>query len=353
MITDSKICSKTADVLILPTDTYGEVKLNISSFRKEDVEHSGYKYLSVFVGNETGKYNPIVIQGKHRIEGNYLVFSPHFPFERGLLYVVRIRNVNTEDTYQSFRLENNRIVDSAKVVSIYPSGNELPENLLRFYIYFNTPMKNGQALKYIQLKDANGEIDAHAFMEFKQELWSPDGKRLTVLFDPGRVKRGVSTNMEFGPALTQGNQYYLVISGKWQDIYGQELHVETRNEFKVGEAYRNKIEVSEWQIREPNANSHDGLCIQFHRMIDHALLQLMLHIEDKGKSLIAGNWKVSDNGRLVQFIPEEKWKKGEYYIMIDHRLEDVAGNNLDGPLDQVISDDKQITSTHQIIDFSI
>lgn len=48
-------------------------------------------------------------------------------------------------------------------------------------------------------------VSGHAqALAIKEELWSSDGKRLTILFDFGRIKRGVSTNRRQGPALEKG-----------------------------------------------------------------------------------------------------------------------------------------------------
>ena len=214
-------------------------------------------------------------------------------------------------------------------------------------------MKKGQALKYISLTDAAGNIDSHAFMEFKQELWSPDGKRLTILFDPGRIKRGVSTNMELGPALLEGRQYHVTISGSWKDVYGQELLVETRKDFVVGNAYRQHVKVHEWMIDEPGANSYDALLLQFDRIMDHALLQSMIQVKDRKNKLIAGHWEILKQEQLIQFIPEKKWQKGEYHIVIDSRLEDVAGNSLQNLLDHHENDAENNSSPQQLIDFEI
>ncbi len=339
MISYLKLHGQTDPELILPTELNGTVQLNISAFSNRDSENFGYEYLAVFVKNQGEKYGSIPVQGRHTIEGDYLVFSPYFPFEKGMTYVVKAKNVDTDRSYsfQSFQIGKKQTFDKAKVISIYPSSNELPENLLRFYIYFNTPMKKGQALKYIQLVDSAGNIDSHAFMEFKQELWSPDGKRLTILFDPGRIKRGVATNMELGPVLVKGHQYNLTISDEWKDVYGQPLLEETTKEFVATQAYRESIRVNEWGILKPNDNSYDTLSIHFDRVMDHALIQSMIQFEDEENNLIVGHWEVLEGEQLIQFIPEAKWQRGNYQIVFDSRLEDVAGNNLNSLLDESVT----------------
>ena len=267
--------------------------------------------------------------------------------------MVRTMNANATYCYQSFHIEKKKRHKQAKVERIYPSASQLPENLLRFYIYFNTPMKKGQALQHIQLIDQKGSIDKHAFMKFKQELWSADGKRLTLLFDPGRIKRGVSTNISKGPAMLEGNHYTLKISGAWQDVYGQKLAVNTTKEIKVVNAYRHHIKVHDWAIVKPKLNSHDSLIINFDRIIDHALIQSMIKIVHNKDNLVAGYWKILENETSITFIPKKKWKTGDYQIIINSHLEDVAGNNLQNLLDHIKTDEEKNNDTHHYFEFKI
>ncbi|MFK7787490.1 MAG: hypothetical protein AB8B56_20370 [Crocinitomicaceae bacterium] len=323
-------------MVILPNEINGNVQLNISAIPNLDIEKLGYEYFSVFVENEGAEYSSNAVQGRHTIEEGYLVFSPYFPFERGMNYVIRTKNtdVDSDYSYQSFQVGKKRPVDEAKVINVYPLAHELPENLLRFYMYFNTPMKKGQALQHVELADAQGNVDNRVFMEFKQELWSADGKRLTLLFDPGRIKRGVSTNVALGPALLEGNMYQLNISGEWQDVHGQDLSVDFTKEFVVGQAYRQHIKVNDLAIDEPEANSLDALTINFSRVMDHALIQSMIQLKNEENHPIAGRWGVSQDETKAIFFPEETWETGSYHILFNGSLEDVTGNNLDNLLDE-------------------
>lgn len=90
-------------------------------------------------------------------------------------------------------------------------------------------MTRGEAWKRIRLLDAKGEAVPLAFLEIDQELWDRDTTRLTILFDPGRIKRGVLPLEEVGPALQSGRSYTLVVDRNWQDAQGQPLLTEFRN----------------------------------------------------------------------------------------------------------------------------
>ncbi len=340
--------------LVLPKKPEGVILWNVSAFSKEGGANLGYDELAVFVTNAAGENSSVPVQGRFAQNADHLIFTPFYPFENGLTYTVRTKHLDTDEyLYRAFALESNEIHDVAELLRIYPSADLLPENLLRFYFCFSTPMKKGEMLKYIQLVDSKGNKDSHAFMQFKQELWSPDGKRLTLLFDPGRIKRGVSSNVELGPALLEGNTYQLIISGEWQDVYGQKLGASATKTFEVGTAYRTAINISSWNLDTPEVKSAQPLSIHFGRIMDHALAQSMIQIKNEENGTIEGDWKMSESEFIASFIPTEKWQKGHYQILVDNRFEDVTGNNLNNLLDQPKTEQHLKSKTHYSIKFEI
>ena len=84
-------------------------------------------------------------------------------------------------------------------------------------------MQRGEAWRRVHLYDAAGKLVELPFLELQQELWDPDYKRLTVLFDPGRIKRGLLPLQESGPAIEEGKEYTLVIDRTWIDAAGSPL----------------------------------------------------------------------------------------------------------------------------------
>ncbi len=349
---NSGAVAQTVPELLLPDTLDGVVRLDVSSIPDQEREAD---LLMVFVENEAETYVSNAVQGRYTRVGDYLNFEPYFPFEAGLTYVAKVRTSHSENpyNYRRFQIGEKRAVEEAKVLSIFPSASELPENVLRFYIHFNSPMRKGQSLRYIQLVDSNGNIDGQAFMEFKQELWSTDGKRLTILLDPGRIKRGVATNRSLGPALLEGKSYTLSISGDWTDVYGQALSGDITKEIVVVSPYRRQMEVNEWALDLPSSNSQDTLSIHFDRILDYALIQSMIQIEDEEGNLLDGHWEVFEHEQLIQFIPRGNWRKGNYRIVVDSRLEDVAGNSLQNLLDHLETDGGNSEAPYQVVEFKL
>jgi hypothetical protein len=86
-------------------------------------------------------------------------------------------------------------------VAISPAADLLPANILRFYVQFSAPAEAAFERAQLRLIAADGEVVPDAFLVLNEELWSPDGRRLTVLMEPGRIKRGMGPDSAHAPAL--------------------------------------------------------------------------------------------------------------------------------------------------------
>ncbi len=94
--------------------------------------------------------------------------------------------------------------DDAACSQVTPSADVWPENVLRLYLTFSAPMRIGEAWRHIRMLDDAGRPMGGMFVEIEQELWDPEGRRLTVLFDPARIKRGLVDHINEGPPLSVG-----------------------------------------------------------------------------------------------------------------------------------------------------
>ena len=102
------------------------------------------------------------------------------------------------------------VTPAAHVEHVYPSADVLPSNQLRLYIYFSAAMSRGEAEQRIHILDADGKVLRGVFLP-GQELWDPMNRRLTMTFDPGRIKRDLTSNRAMGPPIADGRRYTLVI----------------------------------------------------------------------------------------------------------------------------------------------
>src|SRR6185503_19272834 len=123
------------------------------------------------------------------------------------------------------------------------------------YIFFSAPMQRGEVWGHIHLLKQDGSRVEAPFLEIDQGLWDRDYRRLTVLFDPGRIKRGLVPNQEDGLALEEGKSYTFSIDREWLDGNGVPLAEPYRKTFRVGPADRDPIDPSKWKITSPKAGT--------------------------------------------------------------------------------------------------
>ena len=88
---------------------------------------------------------------------------------------------------------------------------------------FSAPMSLSGGSANIHLIDDRGRAVPDPFLPLDVALWNEDRTRYTVLYDPGRVKRGIRPNEELGRALVAGRTYTLVVDENWRDAFGQPL----------------------------------------------------------------------------------------------------------------------------------
>ncbi len=327
--------------LTLPEQTHANIEFALPKNHATDIDGNAAEALQVFVGDRqsccTGK-TPIA--GRYHIDGNTITFDPAFDFIRGQVYTIRTQqHSNTADAIfdlQEFTIESTEASTLPEVLAIYPGGELIPENTLRFYVHFSVPMQPHMATRFIKLIDASGQTDSEAFMQFKQELWSEDRKRLTLLMDPGRIKRGVEQNLRLGPALVEGQHYSIVVDAGWAAAAGSLKSQRFEKSFAVSKALRTLPDTDNWQITPPESNSRHALEIRFDRPFDHQLAQTAISIFDNHGNPLNGAVSLHNHEHTWRFIPEQHWSTRTYRISVDARLEDVAGNNFIELLDHAV-----------------
>jgi hypothetical protein len=275
------------------------------------------------VRTETAAADAPSLLGTYSVEQGRLYFRPRFPISPGVRVLAVLSRPGAPRIELSFETPPAPPHAAARVVGVYPSAPLLPENLLKFYIEFSAPMSRGEAWRHLRLLDAAGKPVDLPFLEIDEELWDAEGRRLTVLFDPGRIKRGVLPLVETGPALAEQNQYTLVVDSKWRDAAGSPLAAEVRKTFGVAAADRAPIDPADWKLSVPAAASRDPLVVRFPEPLDYALLHRMLSVDS-----VQGVISLGAEEREWRFVPDQPWRKGDHALTIDASLEDLAGNRV-------------------------
>lgn len=281
----------------------------------------------------------VAMLGAYRVQADVLRFEPQFPLEPGLTYRAEFRptqlprQINAPPLTSTLRLSPRDLTPTTIVTHVYPSGDVVPENLLKFYIHFSAPMQRGNIYDHIQLRDSTGKFVELPFLEIDEELWDTTLTRLTVFIDPGRIKRGVLPLEEIGPSLQAGKSYTLVIRPAWKDSNGAPLKAAFEKSFRVVAPDREPPDPKRWQLQMPSADTRTPLVVIFPEPMEHALTLRLITVVNAAGQVVAGQPTLTDREQRWSFTPQTAWPRGAYRLVIQTTLEDLAGNNIGKPFE--------------------
>jgi hypothetical protein len=299
------------------------------------------RILAVRVATGAAREAPPML-GAYSVSGGALVFTPRFDLKPGLRYEATFDASQlpgaTEGSTDRFTVEiqlpgGEPPAPETRIEAIHPSGDELPENLLRFYIQFSAPMRQGESYRFVHIVAIGGDEVELPFLELAEELWDPRGQRLTLLLDPGRIKRGLVPHEEVGLALRAGTRYALVVDRTWRDARGAPLVEGLRKEFLALAPDRSSPIPAEWQVGAPEAGTREPLVLRFPGPLDHALLHRLVWVEDESGEPVRGAVETRDHETRWLFVPERQWRDGSHSVRVDPALEDLAGNSVGRPFE--------------------
>ncbi|HEY1531150.1 MAG TPA: hypothetical protein VGF80_10070 [Galbitalea sp.] len=228
-------------------------------------------------------------------------------------------------------------------IRISPEATVLPANTLRFYILFSRPGEAHFDRNSLWLLDADNRVVADPFLVLSQELWSRDGRRLTILMEPSRIKRGLGGDPSHEPALVVGRTYSLVISA---------LGHAARHTFRVSEPVLEAVDEARWSLDSPSAGSLDPLAVHFDRVMDAALCEDEIGVLTESGEAVQTRTLVAPDGTTAWLIPSQPWLAGEHRLVVSDRFEDVCGNRLGEALDHVHDPGTGESPRHGVIAFA-
>lgn len=277
-----------------------------------------------------GKTTAPPMAGRFLVEGPSVWFAPRFPFGDGVSYSLLVEPGGDADGPEVWEIQrpSPEAPSTTEVVEIYPTAADLPVNLLRVYVHFSAPMSEGWAVRAITVSLADtGETLEDVFLPPEPELWDAQRKRLTMLLDPGRIKRGLVPNLEFGYPLVEGATVHISVAPAFRDAAGQPLRAGAERSYSIGPALRSRIDPTAWQLTPPAAGTRKPLLVEFDRPLDHGLLQHCLSVQDGHGRTVAGLAEIAARERVWRFTPDNPWTTGEHRLVVEPRLEDIAGNS--------------------------
>jgi hypothetical protein len=279
-----------------------------------------------FVLRRSGGGAPLF--GRWEREADRQIFVPVLPLPAGESFVVEWTGAAGEVFRREFRTAV--AAATAPEVELRPAGVPLPANALKIYLHFSEPMEQGVFLERLRLYEGDGREIVGPFRE--TELWSPDGRRLTVWFHPGRQKTGVNLNLDEGPVLRAGARCRLVVAGSWRSVAGVALGRDRVFEWEVGPVDHHLPELATFRLEAPAAGGREPLVVDTLEPLDPGVLAGALRVHRLGQA-VAGRVEVGADGRRWSLVPAAAWLAGDYELQADPDLEDLAGNSLVKPFE--------------------
>jgi hypothetical protein len=300
------------------------------------------------------------VAGQYAIADGAVRFTPMFPLDPGRPYTVVFDPSAVPGGALAAVPKISRVVSipagaasaPVTVASVYPTANAVPANLLRMYIEFSGPMGSRGGQEYITIKDARDQEIPDALLPLDTALWNPEHTRFTVLFDPGRVKRGILPNRRMGRPLTPGETFTLIVHAGWPDAHGVPTASTFQREYRVGPAIERGLDPRAWNVSTPPAGSREPLTVEFPWPLDRALLQRALTLARRDAP-IAGDVTVPSGERRWFFTPRGVWQAGDYALVAQPELEDVAGNRVGHAFETGASDADDARARPARIPFTI
>ena len=289
--------------------------------------------LRVFVKETREAEQPVI--GTCKLGERCVLFQPRFPLQAGVLYVAefRSRSQSAAVTLQELSLPELKRVRTAEVALLTPSAQILPQNLLKFYVHFTAPMSQGVAYDFIELSTVDGQVLEHPFLEISEELWDPSGRRLTLLLDPGRVKRGLVPREEDGPIFMAGYDYRLTIKADWPDAQGIPLTKGFVKEFRIAAEDFRQPDPANWVIQPARARTREPLTFVFPEPLDRATVASGISFRNARGHVIPGEFTFSAHETRAHFTPTKAWRAELVDVVISPIIEDLAGNSIERPFE--------------------
>jgi hypothetical protein len=314
----------------LESDRHIEISMRLTSqltqVLKQAKDPTDFEFASgilhIAVVGSKGQTGPPIF-ARYRVNKSRLILKPKYPLLAGVTYRITARD-GEESVSREYKVASKTVTERPRVTSIYPSGSILPANCLKFYVHFSKPMREGRVIfEQIEIRDQEGQVVHDPWR--RTELWSDDAKRLTLWIHPGRIKQGVNLRDDFGPVLKPKQKYRLVITQRVKDVEGASLSKAFEKEFSTIAEDRSRPKPSRWILNQPKIGSREPIVIQFGEPLDRALLSRMITVR-RDSSRLPGSLLIGKHETSWSFKPQTAWRAEKHSIIVDGRLEDLAGN---------------------------
>ena len=164
-----------------------------------------------------------------------------------------------------------------------------------------------------------------------EELWDPEFKRLTMTLDPGRIKRGLTSNETLGPPLTEGKRYTLVIDASWPDARGVPMVEGSRKRSAADprNAFRPILAVDRDRAEGGHMRCRNS---RFPTPMNYPLLQRMIRVSGP-RGILNGTVEIARQETEWRFVPQQPWATRRLPAHCGYGARRRAGNHIGEPFD--------------------
>ncbi len=286
-----------------------------------------------------GVATTVPLAGVAQRQGARILFKPQFPFRANSIYRVEIHpDCPTADCAEGwhlqarFAMESPTALAAPRVLAIYPSAGVVPSNVLRIHVAFSQPMAQGDVYRHVSLLDNAGVPLRDPFLNLRRGLWNDTQTRLTILFDPGRLKRGVGPNLTVGSPLEPGRTYTLRVGKDMRAADGTTLGEDHEFAIEVGSPVYAQVDLEDWTLVPP-INRTEPLLVRTDVFLDQVGVEQNVRVLDAVGNEVAGRIETGLGTPGWRFVPDRDWAAGSYRVAIKADLEDVSGNSFRTPFD--------------------
>jgi len=195
----------------------------------------------------------------------------------------------------------------AIAASVTPSGDCVPENLLRIELHLAHPLWPALAMDHVRLVDEDGETIAGAFLDLP--LPGDGGRTITLLLHPGRVKTGVGANVAMGRALRAGHDVGLVVDDP-------RLPAPIRKRWHVTQAKDEGLLARDGRLTLPAVGSRSPLRVTLDSALTSSSARLIA-VRAPGGERMAGVASLRAGETVWEFVPTRTWRAGTPFEATD------------------------------------
>lgn len=218
--------------------------------------------------------------------------------------------------------------EPSRVLAVYPLKDTLPANILLFHVFFSQPMvEDAQAYNYVHIINEKGIQIPFAWRQ--KASWSDSGKQLILMVHPGRIKNGISYAKDAGPLFETGKFYTFVVNDSIKPLIpGTKVKAYSKKLYVMKDDHKLPQFISYTKVNKLKMNTRQNLSIAFNEPMDYGAVSIGLLVKDSKGNIIKGRFNPINDSQW-DFIPDQAWKKGDYQVMYNDYLADLASNHID------------------------